>query len=120
MKPKFFDAFSYLLFGVSTLLLLISLSEICGLKILGDALYDSTAVAVIDFIINIWWLVAISMLIRKQKRGLAMFNASFGANILSSLKSSNDTWEILVSIAITALVFWFYNRSSVKSYLSTQ
>lgn len=91
----------------------------CGLKLFGEPLYDNATVAFIDFVISIWWLFAITMLLKKERRGLSMFNASFGANVLSSLKSSNTVMEISLSIAITAAIFWFYNRNSVRDYLST-
>jgi hypothetical protein len=117
-KPRFFIGFSYTLLVLSVIGALAALSESLGLRPLGDPMYESAVQAFVDFLLSIWSGVSVGMMIQRRKNGLALFNASFGANILVILKDSYESpWEIAFIVAITVAIYWFYNRTSVRKYL---
>jgi len=118
-KPRFFTGFSYALLVLSVIGGLIALSESLGMQPMGDPFYESATKAFLDFLLTIWGGVSIAMMIQRRKNGLALFNASFGANIIVILKDSYESpWEIAFIVAFTIAIYWFYNRNSVKKYLS--
>ena len=85
---------------------------------MGDPLYESATKAILDFLLTIWGGISIAMMIQRRKNGLALFNASFGANIIVILKDSYESpWEIAFIVAFTIAIYWFYNQNSVKKYL---
>jgi len=117
-KPRFFTGFSYALLVLSVIGGLIALSESLGMQPMGDPFYESATKAFLDILLTIWGGVSIAMMIQRRKNGLALFNASFGANIIVILKDSYESpWEIAFIVAFTIAIYWFYNRNSVKKYL---
>lgn len=119
-KPRFFTGFSYALLVLSVIGGLLALSESLGMRMqpMGGPFYESATLAFLDFLLSIWGGVSIAMMIQRRKNGLALFNASFGANILVILKGSYEShWEIAFTVAFTIAIYWFYNRNSVKNYL---
>ena len=118
MKPKFFNSLIYVLAGICTFGILSALGELMGIRIFGEPMYSNSSEAIIDALLTIWWLIAISMLLRQQKKGLTLFNASFGANVLATLRSqSSDLWSITFTLIVTLGIYWYFNRSTVKNYL---
>lgn len=120
MKPRFFTGFSYSLIALFVFGALASLSEALGMRPLGEPMYDTATQAFFDLLLSIWGAASVSMMIQRKKSGLAVFNASFGANMVVILKESYDSlWEAAIIIAITISIYWFYNRNSVRAYLSS-
>jgi len=120
MKPRLFTALSYILIALFAFGTLASLSEMLGMNLLGEPLYENATQAFLDLLLSIWGAVSVSMMIQRKKSGLALFNASFGANIVVILKDTYDSpWEAAIIVAITILLYWFYNRISVRVYLGS-
>jgi hypothetical protein len=120
MKPRFFTGFSYSLLVLFVFGALASICETFGMRPLGEAMYESSTQAFFDFVLSIWGAVSVAMMVQRKKNGLALFNASFGANIVVILKDSYESpWEIAIVVALTIAIYWFYNRESVRAYLKS-
>lgn len=118
-KPRFFSGLSYTLIVLFVFSALLLFSETLGMHPLGEPIIESASLAFVNFLLSIWAVISIGMMIQKRKNGLTLFNASFGANIISTFKESYESpWEIAFSVATTVFIFYYYNRNSVKAYLN--